>query len=112
MRCDEIRLISSEVGCCVSVNGERLWVYWFKVSKFEPCRMVAMISPLWSLIDECHSGQCAFMSPAMREFGMFASLVNRAVMRASSISWTTVLGGIKTLVMVRLLVLISGISMV
>jgi len=37
----------------------------------EAWMMVAMWSPLWSVIGECHSFEWAFRSPVISEFGVF-----------------------------------------
>ena len=56
-----------------------------RIISSEPCSRKVMISPLWSAIDKCQSCECALMSPAFMEFGIFVSLVKRVVMLASSI---------------------------
>ena len=41
--------------------------------------MVAMWSPLWSVIGECHSFEWAFRSPVISELGVFVRCVRRSV---------------------------------
>ena len=48
------------------------------------------MSPLWSVIGECQSCECALMSPAINEFGMLVSRVSSVVRLASSDCWLVV----------------------
>ena len=70
-RLDDIVVMSGEVGCWFRFGGTRVCELVLSIVWSEAWMMVAMWSPLWSVIGECHSFEWAFRSPVISEFGVF-----------------------------------------
>ncbi len=45
--------------------------------------MSSISVPRWSVVYECHKGECALMSAVMRELGMFVAYCMQLVMSES-----------------------------
>ena len=77
-------VISGEDVCCSVVFGTLVGVFVFSVMWSE-LLMTSAVSPMWSLVYECHNVECAFTSPVRTECGMFVMCCVQCCMSVSAV---------------------------
>ena len=78
-------VMSGDVGCWSVCGGFLVGVFVFSVLCVEFIIMSAMSAPLWSVVGECHSWSCAFMSPAIMVLFSVVRCMRVFVMSVSSV---------------------------
>ena len=78
-------VMSGDAVCCSVVFGTLVGVFLFSGMWSELLMTSAISCPLWSSVYECHTVECAFISPVRTECGMFVMCCMQCCMFVSTV---------------------------